>query len=67
MKNSYKKMTREEMVAKRDALRKEHLDLRMNRVLGHLENPLALRNTRRNIARLNTLIHQQEIGLNQNK
>ena len=60
---SYKELSYKELVAKRDELRKELVDLRMQRVLGHLDNPMALRNTRRNIARLNTRIHAIDIGL----
>ena len=60
---SYKELSYKELVAKRDELRKELVDLRMQKVLGHLDNPMALRNTRRNIARLNTRIHAIDIGL----
>ena len=35
----------------------------MQKVLGHLDNPLALRTVKRDVARLNTLIHQQDIGI----
>ncbi len=54
------------MVAKRDKLRKDALDLRMSKVLGHVENPLAIRTTKRQIARLNTLIHEYALGIRQN-
>lgn len=60
---SYKELSYKELVAKRDELRRELVDLRMQKVLGHLDNPMALRNTRRNIARLNTRIHAIDIGL----
>ena len=51
------------MIAKRDELRKQYLDIRMDRVLGHVENPLAIRNVKRQIARLNTLIHEYALGI----
>lgn len=60
---SYKELSYKELVAKRDELRRELVNLRMQKVLGHLDNPMALRNTRRNIARLNTRIHAIDIGL----
>lgn len=60
---SYKELSYKELVAKRDELRRELVDLRMQKVLGHLDNPMALRNTRKNIARLNTRIHAIDIGL----
>ncbi len=63
MKNSYADLTYAELVTKRDELRKEALNLRMSRVLGHVENPLAVRTIRRNVARLNTLIHEYALGI----
>jgi large subunit ribosomal protein L29 len=32
-------------------------------VLGHVENPLEKRTLRRNIARLKTLIHENDLGI----
>lgn len=63
MKNSYSGLTYAELVAKRNETRKKYFDLRMDRVLGHIENPLALRTTKRSIARLNTLIHEYSLGI----
>ena len=63
MKNSYADLTYAELIVKRDELRREALNLRMSRVLGHVENPLAVRTTRRNVARLNTLIHEYALGI----
>jgi len=63
MKNSFSDLTLEEMIAKRDELRKQYLDIRMDRVLGHVENPLTIRNVKRQIARLNTLTHEYALGI----
>jgi large subunit ribosomal protein L29 len=63
MKNSFKDLTLEEKIVKRDDLRKQYLDIRMGRVLGHVENPLAIRTVKRQIARLNTLIHENALGI----
>ena len=63
MKKSYKDMTKAELVARRDKLAKDLLNLRMEKVLGYLDNPISVRTTRRNIARLNTRIHAIEIGI----
>ena len=63
MKNSFAKLSKDELIAKRDELRKSYLNMRMEKVLGHVENPLQVRNIRRQIARLNTLIHEYELGL----
>ena len=60
MKNSFKELKLEELVAKRDELRKKYFDLRFQMVIGHVENPLQKRTIRRQIARLNTLICARE-------
>ncbi|MCX7023487.1 MAG: 50S ribosomal protein L29 [Spirochaetes bacterium] len=60
MKNSFKDLKFDEMLAKREELHKKYFDLRMQMVIGHVENPLQKREYRRQIARLNTLITQRE-------
>ena len=59
MKNSFKNLTFPELKAKRDELSRKYLDFRFQLVIGHVENPLQKRTLRRQIARLNTLIGQQ--------
>ena len=63
MKNSFAKLSKDELIAKREELRKSYLNMRMEKVLGHVENPLQVRNVRRQIARLETLIHEYELGI----
>ena len=63
MKNSFAKLSYDELVAKRDELRKSYLKMRMDKVLGHVDNPLQTRNVRRQIARLNTLITEYDMGI----
>lgn len=58
MKVSYNDLTYTELVNKKEELHKEYLKLRMDKVLGHLENPLRLRTVRRDIGRVNTIIHE---------
>ena len=67
MKNSFAKLSYNELVAKRDELRKSYLNMRMEKVLGHVENPLQVRNIRRQIARLNTIIHEYTLGIRKAK
>lgn len=67
MKNSYEKLSYDELVKVREDLRKEYLELRMNKVITHLDNPLALRTTKRKLARLNTVIHEYALGIRKNK
>lgn len=60
---AYKDLSYNELVAERDKLRKELVNLRMQKVLGHLDNPMSIGNTRKKIARLNTRIHAIDIGI----
>jgi large subunit ribosomal protein L29 len=62
MKNSFKNLSFPELKAKRDELKKKYMELRFQIVVGHVENPLQKRVMRRQIARLNTLIRQQELA-----
>ncbi len=63
MKNSYKELTHEELLAKYEELKKKYMDLRFKTVLGHLENPVEKRTIRRQIARIKTLIHEKNLGI----
>ena len=60
-KNDLKNLSYDEMVAKLNELKKQYMDLRFQSVLGHVENPMQKRAIRRDIARLNTFIHQQDL------
>jgi len=62
MKNSFKNLSMPELVAKRDELNSKYMEFRFQMVVGHVENPLQKRNMRRQIARLNTLIHQHDLA-----
>ena len=63
---SYKNLSYKELEAELAKLRKELIDLRLQKVLGHLDNPMRLRTIRRDIARLNTRIHAVDIGIAKN-
>jgi len=60
MKNSFKNLSYPELKAKRDELKKKYMEFRFKLVIGHVDNPLQKRTMRRQIARLNTLIHAHE-------
>ena len=62
MKNSFKNLSFPELKAKRDELSRKYMDFRFQMVIGHVDNPLQKRVLRRQIARLNTLIRQQELA-----
>lgn len=65
MKDTFKDMTLQELLRKREELIKEFRDLRFDIVMGHVENPLRKRTIRRSIARINTIIHEYELGIRQ--
>ena len=54
-------------IQERISLEKETLvRLNMNHAVSPLDNPLKIKDTRRNIARLKTVLRQREINQNQN-
>ncbi len=63
MRDSFKDLGYAELVTKRVELRKKFLDLRIDMVVHHVDNPLERRNLKRKIARLNTIIHEFALGL----
>ena len=62
MRNSFKNLSFPELKAKRDELNRKYMDLRFQMVIGHVDNPLQKRVMRRQIARLNSMIRQQELA-----
>jgi len=62
MRNSFKDLTYDELVNKRIELNREFRELRFNMIVGHVENPVKKRTTRRSIARLNTIIAEYDAG-----
>jgi large subunit ribosomal protein L29 len=63
MKDSYNDLTYEELYTKREEIKKKYQDIRFDMVIGHVDNPLEKRNLRRRLARLNTIIHEFDLGL----
>ena len=60
-KKNVKEMSYAELVAERNDMKQKYMDLRFQMVVGHVDNPMQKRTIRREIARLNTLIHQQDL------
>jgi large subunit ribosomal protein L29 len=56
-----RELTRDELLTKHDELWGDIFGMRIKHALGQLENPLQLRTTRRDIARVRTLLQQQGI------
>jgi large subunit ribosomal protein L29 len=63
MKDFFKDLTLKELLTKREEMKKEYRDLRFNIVVGHVDNPVRKRTLQRQIARLNTIIHEYELGI----
>ncbi|PIE04273.1 MAG: 50S ribosomal protein L29 [Spirochaetales bacterium] len=63
MKQTFNDLTLDELLAKREELSNKMRDLRFEMVMGHVENPLEKRTMRRQIARLNTMIHEYNTGI----
>jgi large subunit ribosomal protein L29 len=58
-----RELTREELLQKRNDLLDERFNLNMRRSLKELDNPLRLRQIRREIARINTVLREDELGI----
>jgi large subunit ribosomal protein L29 len=63
MKRNLAEMTVEELEELREKLIKDHRTFRFNKMMGQLENTLKIRTTRRDIARINTLLREYELGI----
>jgi large subunit ribosomal protein L29 len=58
-----REMTREELMQKRIELLEEQFNLRMRVSLKSLDNPLRLRQIRREIAKVMTILNEDKIGI----
>ncbi len=63
MKQTFNELTLDELLVKRGELTGKMRNLRFEMVMGHVENPMEKRNLRRQVARLNTMINEYEIGI----
>ncbi|UCG62599.1 MAG: 50S ribosomal protein L29 [Candidatus Zixiibacteriota bacterium] len=60
---SLRELTRDELLQKVNELNDEMFNLNMRRSLKALDNPLRLRQVRREIARIKTVLHEDELGI----
>jgi len=58
-----RELTREELEQKKRDLTEERFNLRMRKSFKELENPLRLREMRREMARINTVLHEDELNI----
>ena len=61
--SSIREMTRDELSQKKTDLEEEIFNLHMRRSLKQLDNPLRLRQIRREIARILTILHEDKTGI----
>ncbi|MDH4157193.1 MAG: 50S ribosomal protein L29 [candidate division Zixibacteria bacterium] len=61
--HTLRELTRDELLQKRVDLLDERFNLNMRRSLKALDNPLRLRQIRREIARIETVLREDELGL----
>ena len=62
--NKIRKMTDQERTAELERMKQEHFNLRFQHVTGQLENPVRMREVRRDIARVKTIMREVEQGRN---
>jgi len=60
---SLRDMTRDELLQKMHELKEEVFNLRMRQTLKELDNPLRLRTIRRDVARIETILTEDGIGI----
>ncbi len=63
--SSFFEMTNEELNIKLASLKEELFNLRFQNKAGQLENPKQITNCKKDIAKVNTIIHQRELGISQ--
>lgn len=63
MKRNLNEMSMEELEELLEKLRKDYRVFRFNKMMGQLENTMKIRETRRDIARINTMLREHELGI----
>ena len=60
--NKMRQMTEIELAAELDKMKKELFNLRFQHVTGQLENPVKMRELKKDIARVKTIIREKELA-----
>lgn len=58
----FREMTEIELASELDKMKKELFNLRFQHVTGQLENPVKMREVKKNIARVKTIIREKELA-----
>jgi large subunit ribosomal protein L29 len=61
-----KELTTKEIVEKIQVEKENLVRLRLNHAVSPLDNPMKIKESKRNLARLKTILHQRELSDNQN-
>ena len=59
--NKFREMTDVELNAELDKMKQQLFNLRFQHVTGQLENPVQMREVKRNIARVKTIMREKEL------
>jgi len=62
-KNELKNMLKDELLNRRRLLTEEWFNLRMQSAIKPLDNPKRIRQIRKEIARINTMLREDELGI----
>lgn len=60
--NKFRQMTDVELSSELDKMKKELFNLRFQHVTGQLENPVKMREVKKDIARVKTIIREKEMA-----
>ena len=63
MKGNLNELTLDELNERRSKLVNDYRVFRFNKMMGQLENTLKIRETRREIARINTILREYELNI----
>lgn len=58
-----RELTREEVVLKKEEIEKEFFNLRIRQATRQIDNPLKLRELRRDLAKINTVLREHELKI----
>lgn len=58
-----REMTKDELLLKRTEMKEELFNLKLRRKIKQLDNPLRLRNLRRDLARITTILKEDELKI----
>ncbi|WP_028991965.1 50S ribosomal protein L29 [Thermoanaerobacter thermocopriae] len=61
-----RELTNEELLQKLSELKTELFNLRFQLATGQLDNPMRIRDVRKTIARIKTILRERELGIRQN-